>query len=224
MWVLLFVICCTPADGREFPGSGNEPPCTGVGRAEQSVEGRPLDEAELIGRAKNGDLDAYGELVRMHQAMALRVATLVVGDPSEAEDVTQDAFVKAHRHLSRFSTERPFRPWLLAIVRNEARNRRRSAGRRQNLELRTAHDPVSGDAAPSPEAVFARAEDRRRVLDALEGLPEKFRLAVACRYLLELSEVDTAVVLGIPVGTVKSRTARGLEHLRTALDEGSDRD
>ena len=188
------------------------------------MEGRPLDEAELIGRARNGDLDAYGELVRMHQAMALRVATLVVGDPSEAEDVTQDAFVKAHRHLSRFSTDRPFRPWLLAIVRNEARNRRRSLGRRQNLEMRAAHDPVSGDAAPSPEIVFALADDRRRLLDALEALPQKFRLAVACRYLLELSEADTAAVLGVPVGTVKSRTARGMERLRAALDEGSDHD
>ncbi|MEX1271957.1 MAG: sigma-70 family RNA polymerase sigma factor, partial [Acidimicrobiia bacterium] len=115
------------------------------------VEGRPLEEEQLVERAREGDLDAFGELVRRHQAMALRVAALVVGDPTEAEDVTQDAFVKAHRNLHRFTSGRPFRPWLLTIVRNESRNRRRRRGRQAQLALRAARDPVSEGAAPSSE-------------------------------------------------------------------------
>lgn len=187
-----------------------------------SVEGRPLDEAELIERAKHGDLDAYEELVRNHQAIALRVAALVLGDPSEAEDVTQEAFVKAHRHLNRFTSGRAFQPWLLSIVRNEARNRRRGSGRRARLELRVGNDPVSGGAAPSPETAVVADEQRRQLLEAVEALPERFRMVVACRYLLGMSEADTARMLGIPSGTVKSRTARGLERLRSLIEVHDD--
>lgn len=189
-----------------------------------SVEGRPLDETELIARARNGNLDAFTELVRAHQRMALRVAMLIVGDNSEAEDVTQEAFIKAHRNLHRFTDGRPFQPWLLAIVRNQARNRRRGAGRRARWEVEVANDPVSGNAAPSPEAAVVADEERRRLLSAVARLPDRYRMVVGCRYLLEMSEVDTATVLGIPAGTVKSRTARGLDRLRALLSEGVDSD
>lgn len=115
------------------------------------MEGRPLEDRDLIARAKNGDKTAFGELVRVHQGMALRVAYLVLRDHAEAEDVTQDAFVKAYRSLHRFRAEEPFRPWLLKIVRNESLNRSRSRVRRERLAVRVANDPVSGDAASSPE-------------------------------------------------------------------------
>jgi len=87
-----------------------------------SVEGRPLIEQDLIQRARNGDVAAFEELVRTHQAIALRVAVLVMGDRSDAEDVTQEAFVKAYHALGRFRQDSRFRPWLLRIVRNEALN------------------------------------------------------------------------------------------------------
>jgi RNA polymerase sigma-70 factor (ECF subfamily) len=188
----------------------------------QSVEGRPLDETELIERSRNGDLDAYAELVRAHQSTALRVAILVLGDVSEAEDVTQEAFIKAHRNLHRFLADRPFQPWLLAIVRNEARNRRRAAGRRGRLELQVANDPVSRNAAPSPETEVLAHEQRTHLLRTLDRLPDRYRIVLGCRYLLEMSEADTATVLGVAPGTVKSRTARGLSRLRQLLAaEGS---
>ncbi|HET9289076.1 MAG TPA: sigma-70 family RNA polymerase sigma factor, partial [Gaiella sp.] len=91
---------------------------------------RPLDETTLVMRAKRGDVDAYEELVRMHQELAFRVALVAAGDRGDAEEAVQDGFVKAHRALGRFREGSPFRPWLLRIVANEARNRRRSAGRR----------------------------------------------------------------------------------------------
>ena len=183
------------------------------------MEGRPLSESELVANAKNGDLSAYEQLVREHQAMALRVAYLVVRNHAGAEDVTQDAFVKAHRNLDRFRDGSPFRPWLLRIVRNEALNRARGEGRKEQMSLRLASDPSSGGAAPSPETAVISSEEKRNVLEALERLPARFRDVVAARFLLDLSEGETAAMLGVPKGTVKSRTARGLERLREILGE-----
>ena len=140
----------------------------GVSEMNPSVEGRPLDETDLVDQAKNGDVSAYTELVRAYQGIAFRVAYLVVRDPAEAEDATQVAFMKAYRALSRFRSGADFRPWLLRIVRNEALNRRRSAGRRAGLALKIAFDPVLGDAAPSPETVVVQRDDRRRLLEAVE--------------------------------------------------------
>jgi RNA polymerase sigma-70 factor (ECF subfamily) len=183
------------------------------------VEGRPLDERELVLRAQRGDEHAFAELLRAHQEIAFRVAYLITGTPSEAEDAVQDGSLKAWRALGRFRSGEPWRPWLLAIVANEARNRRRSAGRRADLLLRAARDRTSGDAAPFPgtssaESAALEADERRRLLSALETLPEEARNVLACRYLLELSEHETAAALGLRRGTVKSRTSRALERLR----------
>ena len=100
--------------------------------------GRPLDESELIRRAQRGDEHAYEELVHAYQGIAFRIAYVIARNAGDAEDATQDGFVKAWRALGRFRTGAPFRPWLLRIVANEARNRRRSAGRRAGLALRAA--------------------------------------------------------------------------------------
>jgi RNA polymerase sigma-70 factor (ECF subfamily) len=182
------------------------------------VEGRPLAEGELVLRAKRGEGAAFAELVRAHQEIAFRVAYLITGSATEAEDAVQDGLVKAWRALGRFRAGAPLRPWLLQIVANEARNRRRSAGRRAALALRAEREDVSGDAASSPETeVVARAE-RTRLLAALERLPNDGRLVVSCRYLLGLSEEETAVALGLRRGTVKSRTARALDRLREDYD------
>ena len=99
---------------------------------------------------------------------------------------------------------------------NEARNRRRSAGRREHLALRVAASP--GEAAPSPEEATIGADERRRLLEQLEQLPEQARLVLACRYLLDLSEDETAAALGVRHGTVKSRSARALARLREAYE------
>lgn len=181
------------------------------------MEGRPLDERELIASVQNGDTRAFEQLVRIHQEVALRVAYLVVRNPSEAEDVTQDAFVKAYRSLDRFRVEAPFRPWLLRIVRNEALNLVRGAKRRGRLALQVGNNPVSGDAAPSPEAVVLTEEERRRLLAVVDDLPERYRNVIVHRYLLDMSEQETSEILGLPAGTVKSRTSRALERLRRRL-------
>jgi RNA polymerase sigma factor (sigma-70 family) len=134
--------------------------------------------------------------------MSFRLACVIAGDAAEAEDATQEALTKAWRALGRFRVGEPFRPWLLQIVANEARNRRRSAGRRQRLTLRMAAEP--DDTAPEPAGL----------LDALNELPDDARTVLVCRYLLGLSEQETATALAVAPGTVKSRTARALERLR----------
>ena len=159
---------------------------------------------------------AYEELVRRHQAVALRTAHLFAPD-GDAEDAVQEAFVKAHAALGRFRPGSPFRPWLLRIVANEARNRRRSAGRRAGLALRSAEDRRPGDAAPSPESAVLVDERRRWLLGGVNALRDQDREVIAARFFLELSEAETAEVLGLPRGTVKSRLSRALGRLRERL-------
>jgi len=183
------------------------------------VVSRPPTEEELVERARRGDGAAFAALVRDHQEIAFRTAFLIARNAADAEEAAQDGFVKAHRALGRFRRGAPFRPWLLQIVANEARNRRRSAGRREALALRAAAEVPSGGAAPSPEGTLLADERRATLLAAVERLGEDDREVLGCRFLLELSEHETAAALGLRRGTVKSRTSRALERLRAELGE-----
>ncbi len=156
--------------------------------------------------------------MRAHQGIAFRTAYLIAGNADDAEEAAQDGFVKAYRALGRFRRGAPFRPWLLQIVANEARNRRRSAGRRASLTLRAADEVRPGDAVPSPEAAVLSDERRVELLSAVNGLREEERLVVGCRFFLGLSEDETAQALGLRLGTVKSRTARALARLREEVE------
>jgi RNA polymerase sigma-70 factor (ECF subfamily) len=183
------------------------------------VEGRPHDDRELIRLAKDGDVRAYERLVERYRDVAFRCAYLIARNAADAEDAAQEAFVKAYYALPRFRLGEPFRPWLLRIASNEARNRRRASGRRERLALRVVERGDPGDAAPSPDAAVLDLERRRTLLAALDELPERERDVIAARYLLELSEAETAHALGLRPGTVKSRLSRGLARLRTALPQ-----
>jgi len=182
------------------------------------VEDRPPHDNELVARAKRGELEAYEEIVRRHQSIAFRTAWVITGSAADAEEAAQDAFVKAHAALGRFREGAPLRPWLLTIVANEARNRLKSAGRRERLALRVAEERRPGDAVPSPEAALLDSERRDELLAALGELSEADRQAIACRYFLELSEEEMAAALGCARGTVKSRLSRALERLRARME------
>ena len=185
------------------------------------VEGRPLQDVELARLARDGDIHAYGELVDRYREVAFRTAWLITRSTADAEDAAEEAFVKAYYALGRFRSGEAFRPWILRIVSNEAKNRRRSAGRRERLAVRVADERGPGAAVPSPETAAVELERREDLIAALERLPERDRMVVAYRYLLELSEAETATALGVRPGTVKSRLSRALARLRRELGEGN---
>jgi RNA polymerase sigma-70 factor (ECF subfamily) len=155
-------------------------------------------------------------LVREHESLAFRTAFVITGDAAEAEDAAQEAFVKAYRSMRRFRPGAPFRPWLMTIVANEARNRRKAAGRRASLALRAA-DEMEKEDPISPEASVVAEERRSELMKELEGLREEDRVVISCRYFLGLSEAETAAALGCAKGTVKSRTSRALGRLRERM-------
>jgi RNA polymerase sigma-70 factor (ECF subfamily) len=158
-------------------------------------------------------------LVEAHRDIAFRVAYLVTGAAADAEDATQDAFVKAFRQIRRFDSNRPFRPWLLRIVGNEARNRRRSEVRRLNYEVAASGRSEAGPPSEHPETAALRADIDRQLLAAVNRLPEKERLVVGLRYFLDLSGKEAAVAVGVPVGTIKSRLNRALQRLREEIGD-----
>ena len=178
--------------------------------------GVPTDESELVSRAARGEVPAYEELVRRYQGIAHRTAYLIAGGAAQADDAAQAGFVKAYRALGRFDRSRPFRPWLLRIVANEARNLRRAEARRAALELRAGRQEP--EAVRGPESEAASLERREALLAAVNRLAEGDREVIAMRYFLELSEAEMATMLGVAAGTVKSRLSRALTRLRAIVE------
>jgi RNA polymerase sigma factor (sigma-70 family) len=184
-----------------------------------SLAGAP--EAELVSRARAGDRDAFAVLVARHQDVAFRTAWVVCGDAADAQDAAQEGLLKAYLALGRFRDGAPFRPWLLAIVANEARNRSRSAGRRAHLALR-AGAAQREHVAPGADVAVLAGVRRDTLLAALRRLDPDHREVLTLRYLLDLSERECAAVLRCRPGTVKSRASRALRRLRTELGDDAD--
>ncbi len=185
-----------------------------MGGGVQRVRVDEREDADLVSLARGGDLAAYGELVERHRVAACRLAYVIVGD--EAEDAAQEAFLKAHRSLGRFRPGAAFRPWLMAIVANEAKNRRRAAGRRAGLALRVS-SAAEADGTQSPEEEALALDRREQLAAGLAALGERDRRVIAYRYFAGLSEAEMAEAMRCPPGTVKSRLSRALERLRAAL-------
>jgi RNA polymerase sigma factor (sigma-70 family) len=171
-------------------------------------------DADLVAKVLAGEASAFAHLVRRHAQIAKRMAVMW-GAGSDADDVVQDAFVKAYTALPRFRASEGFRAWLLSIVHNETRNLHRSRGRRSAREWLA--QPTNEGWVGDPEEEAASIDRRSRLLACVRRLPVELRDVVSCRYLLELSEAETAVALNIPAGTVKSRLHRALASLRTEV-------
>jgi RNA polymerase sigma-70 factor (ECF subfamily) len=181
--------------------------------------GRPSEDHALVERARRGDSAAFEQLVRTHQHVAFRTACLLAGSAADAEEAVQDGFMKAWAALPRFRAGAPFRPWLLAIVANEARTRRRAAGRRAGWTLRAVDAARTEPAAAAgPEEALLATETRATLLTAMGALDERDRTVLGLRYLLDLGEAEMAAVLGCRRGTVKSRMSRALERLREVVE------
>ncbi len=179
------------------------------------------DEQPLIAAARQGDAAAFAALLERHQQMAFRVAYLLVRDTDTAQDVTQDAFLRAHRALHTFREGEPFRPWILRIVSNLAKNELRSRARRARLRERVARWLPSQQAGASDDLLAAVLEADRRtaVRRLLDDAPEADREVLLMRYVADLSEAEMADVLDVAPGTVKSRLSRARARLRETIEQ-----
>jgi RNA polymerase sigma-70 factor (ECF subfamily) len=169
----------------------------------------------LIRRARAGEDAAWAELVHLHQEAVFRLAYLHLGDAAEAQDAAQDCMLRAFRYLRRFDETRPLRPWLLRIVSNLARNRRRSAGRYwAALQKAAREQPL---AAEGTQRGSEQAQEAESLWAAVRRLPQSMQSVIYLRYFLQLSVEETAQVLEMAEGTVKSQTYRALEKLQNLI-------
>ena len=184
----------------------------------------PGDE-RAVTRFLAGDAIAFEQIVRHYSGTLFSLAARLVG-PSEAEDVVQETFLRAYRGLEKFRGDSSLKTWLYTIALNRARARHGALARlRALISSPRAADPDDGtsalddaaDPAASPEENAVRSEQRLRLRRAMRVLPEEFRTAVILRDLEGLSYAEVAEVLGVPVGTVRSRIARGRALLREEL-------
>jgi len=174
-----------------------------------------LDESNLIQRATQGDAAAWEPLMLAHQEPVFRLAYLFLGDPDDAEDITQETFLRAYHNLKRFDSTRPLRPWLLSIAANLARNRHRSAARYLAALTHSfrAEPPASLDA----EQYTSQNQDSGELWKAVRQLNMDDQQIIYLRFFLDLTTAEAAQTLDVAEGTVKSRLNRAVGRLRVII-------
>jgi RNA polymerase sigma-70 factor (ECF subfamily) len=177
-----------------------------------------MNERKAITRLKSGDIGGLETLVRAYQVRAVRAAALITHDSALAEDIVQAAFIRAYERIHQFDEARPFGPWFLRSVVNDAV---KAATRRRpftSLDLPPADESAAlVDAAPGPEALIEQAETQQAVWQALGQLPPEQRAAIVLKYYLGLSEAEIAAGQDCPPGTVKWRLHSARDRLRDLL-------
>jgi len=171
------------------------------------------DEA-VITRVRAGERDLFEIIMRRYNQRLYRVTRSIVCNSAEAEDVVQDAYVRAYTHLAQYAGEAKFSTWLTRIAVNEGLRRLRKRGRSDDLQRMASTMPV---AAEGPERHVSDRELRHIVEAAIEGLPSEYRSVVMLRDVEDLSTAEAADSLGIPTATVKTRLHRGHALLRERL-------
>jgi RNA polymerase sigma-70 factor, ECF subfamily len=195
---------------------------------EEAISVSSTDTA-LLARLKAGERAAFEEFVAAYQGLVYELSYRLLGDPEDARDATQETFLKVYRHVGSFRGESGLKTWLYRIAVNQASNQRRWWWRRRkkdtiSLDLagdegrETLADRLAARGA-TPEQNALDREREHWMMTALESLKHDFRVAVVLRDVQELSYEEIADTLGISVGTVKSRIARGREELRKRLRE-----
>ncbi|MGH2406153.1 MAG: sigma-70 family RNA polymerase sigma factor [bacterium] len=173
-----------------------------------------VDEGKLVNRSCAGDLDAFEDLVRIHQDRIYNLAYRITGNHEDANDAAQDAFVRAYQALAGFRQDAAFSTWLYRIATNAALDLVRRRPAIPPVEL-----PADQPGAADPAVEVQRQEVHRRVHMAVGHLPAEYRAVVVLRDLQGLAYEEIARVLRIPIGTVRSRLSRGREVLRTHLTD-----
>lgn len=178
------------------------------------------DDKRLVTRAQAGDARAFEVLVNRHAPLVYNLALRLVNDPHEAEDLAQDALVRAWRALPGFRADARFSTWLYRIVMNVCFDRLpRLAGELAALDMETDDMRTLADDAQELDAAVLSAELSAHLNRAIEALPDGFRLVLSLRYLQELSYAEIAAVTGLQEGTVKSGIHRARGQLKAALLE-----
>jgi RNA polymerase sigma-70 factor, ECF subfamily len=187
-----------------------------------------VDDDELVARARDGDADAFGQLVGRHRTAVYRAALAAVGSHPDAEDAAQDAFVVAYRRLATFRGESTFKTWLLTIAWHQAINRRRALSRMWRLlttsspssaDHRDAESTIariaSGD--PTPERTAEQSQLLEIVQRAIRGLPPPLRDALLLVQSGEYAYGEIAAMLRVPLGTLKWRVSEGRRRVKADL-------
>ncbi len=180
-----------------------------------------LDEERWVRAAREGDLEAFNHLVERYETAAYNVALRAVGNPEDAADATQEAFLSAFRAIGELRGG-SFKPWLLRIVLNACHDLHRRQQRRPTTSMdalveEAGEAPWADPAAPDPEGIVLTQEARQVIEQVLAALPEEQRLAIVLVDLQELSYEEAAEAMGCAVGTIRSRLARGRARLRDRL-------
>ena len=186
------------------------------------------DEPALIARAQGGDLSAFDALVLRHQQMVYAVALRMLNNADDAQEIAQDAFVRAYRGIGTFRQEAKLSTWLVSITMNLCRNRRRWWARRRQVIVASLDDPVEtgegtmaqevADPAPGPVETAQRRELQQQLAQTLQLLEEPYRSVIVLRDIQGYSYEEIAQMLHCRVGTVKSRINRARLQLRALLD------
>ena len=191
----------------------------------ESKVGEPTgDESVLVNAARKGDIAAFEELVRRYDRNVFRIAQHITQNREDAEDVVQDAFLKAYQNLGQFQGQSKFYTWLVRIAVNEAlmRLRRRRPERMVSLDedVKTEEDSMPREIAdwtPNPEQQYNQAELKDILSRTIQGLPTSFRTVFVLRDVEGLSTEETAEALGLSIPAVKSRLLRARLQLRERL-------
>jgi RNA polymerase sigma-70 factor (ECF subfamily) len=192
----------------------------------QSKVGEPTEEQVLVQAARQGDIGAFEELVKRYDRNVFRIANHITQNREDAEDVVQDAFLKAYQNLGQFQGQSKFYTWLVRIAVNEAlmRLRRRRPERMVSLDedIKTDEDSMPrevADWAPNPEQLYTQAELKDILGKTIQGLPPSFRTVFVLRDVEGLSTEETADALELSVPAVKSRLLRARLQLRERLNK-----
>jgi RNA polymerase sigma-70 factor, ECF subfamily len=182
-----------------------------------------MDDRTAISRIKQGDLAGLEILVNRYQARAVHAAYLVVYDRALAEDIARAAFVKVAERVRQFDEGRPFAPWFLRIVVNDALKAARRQKRNISLDLQTDSAAAKlaawlTDPAPQPAQIVEERELQRQILHAIESLTPEQRAVVVMRYFLELSETEMSAKLHRPLSTIKWWLRDARKSLRKRMD------
>jgi len=183
---------------------------------ETVVSGQTDQEAQLIEQARQGDEVAWAKLVTQHQDAVFRLAFLLLGNPDDAQDVAQDALIRAFYALDSFDTTRPLRPWLLRITSNLVSNKRRSIARYLAAVGRWFQKEAV-TVEPDFQDSQLKQWEAQTVWQAVQQLSRSDQEIIYLRFFLELSVAETADATGIASGTVKSRLHRALHRLRQVI-------